>query len=204
LEQLERQKLASSIHDSPLQELAYVINVLDRQHTKGNGGVELQESALLLRKISRNLRDICAGLAPAWGVSIHEKLRYLVTDFEKNSEVEIDLQIINQLDEQDLDAEIINAIIHIVAESLNNIRKHSQASSATILLQITQEAIMLEICDDGIGLPTPSNNRLIDLLNNKHFGLAGMFEWARMANSELKILSPQDEGTLILLEKRLA
>lgn len=204
LEQIERQKLASSIHDSPLQEMAYVINVLDRHNTKGGGVAELQESAHLLRQISRELRDICAGLSPAWGVSIKEKIQWLVSDFEKSSDIQVDVQIVNQIDDQDLDAETVNAIFHIVAESLNNIRKHSQASSATISLKISGDTVALEIHDNGVGLPAPNNNRLIDLLNSRHFGLAGMFEWARMANSELSIFSPPNKGTMILLEKKLA
>lgn len=203
LEQNERQKMAYQIHEAPLQEIAYVINVLDRYSNRQGGEKELSESATVLRNVSVQLRDICAGLAPDWGRSLDEKISYLIEDFQKASSIKLKFEKKAKFDELFMEPELLNALIHIIAEALNNIRKHSQAENVSIILEQKNGFLVLQIEDDGIGIKKPKNNS-IDLIKKKHFGLAGMLEWARIANSELEISSKNDSGLRIQLLKRIA
>ncbi|ALG06885.1 sensor histidine kinase [Kibdelosporangium phytohabitans] len=50
------------------------------------------------------------------------------------------------------------AAYRIVAEALTNVVKHARATSASISLAINGDTVVLEIKDDGVGLPTDADN----------------------------------------------
>jgi len=86
-------------------------------------------------------------------------------------------------------------IFHIVKEALTNIRKHSHACNARILLSESQQGTYtLLIEDDGEGM-TPSS----DSLPGEHIGLSVMRERAERLPGDLSIESEPGEGTRIVL-----
>ena len=60
------------------------------------------------------------------------------------------------------------ALFRIVQESLTNIRKYAKASLVTVTLNRNQEALMLRIIDDGIGIEA---NNIVKPMSH---GLLGM------------------------------
>lgn len=91
-------------------------------------------------------------------------------------------------------------IFHIVKEALTNIRKHSHARNARILLNNdSRGAYTLLIEDDGEGMvPMP------EALPGEHIGLSVMRERAARLPGELTIESEPGEGTRIVLTFPLA
>ncbi len=86
-------------------------------------------------------------------------------------------------------------IFHIVKEALSNIRKHSNARNARILLNGDgKDAYSLLIEDDGEGM-TPVS----PALPGEHIGLSVMRERAERLPGELTIESEPGEGTRIVL-----
>ncbi|CAM4207294.1 sensor histidine kinase [Kibdelosporangium persicum] len=51
------------------------------------------------------------------------------------------------------------AAYRIVAEALTNVVKHAKATSASVRLSINGEGVVLEIKDDGVGLPADAGSR---------------------------------------------
>ncbi|SMD27230.1 sensor histidine kinase [Kibdelosporangium aridum] len=51
------------------------------------------------------------------------------------------------------------AAYRIVAEALTNVVKHAKATSASVSLSINGEGVVVEIQDDGVGLPTDAGSR---------------------------------------------
>ena len=86
-------------------------------------------------------------------------------------------------------------IFHIVKEALSNIRKHSHACNARILLNNdSRGAYTLLIEDDGEGIAPVSEAR-----PGEHIGLSVMRERAERLPGELTIESEPGEGTRIVL-----
>ncbi len=92
-------------------------------------------------------------------------------------------------------------IFHIVKEALSNIRKHSHACNARILLtnDSRAEIYTLLIEDDGEGIAPVS-----EALPGEHIGLSVMRERAERLPGELSIESEPGEGTRIVLSFPLA
>lgn len=86
-------------------------------------------------------------------------------------------------------------IFHIVKEALSNIRKHSHACNARILLtNDSHGGYTLLIEDDGEGIAPVSDSR-----PGEHIGLSVMRERAERLPGELTIESEPGEGTRIVL-----
>ncbi|BAV33572.1 histidine kinase [Sulfuricaulis limicola] len=86
-------------------------------------------------------------------------------------------------------------IFHIVKEALSNIRKHSHACNARILLNNDSHGgYTLLIEDDGEGIAPVSESR-----PGEHIGLSVMRERAERLPGELTIESEPGEGTRIVL-----
>lgn len=51
------------------------------------------------------------------------------------------------------------AVYRIVAEALTNVVKHARATSASVSLTINSDSAVVEIKDDGVGLPVDAGNR---------------------------------------------
>ena len=86
-------------------------------------------------------------------------------------------------------------IFHIVKEALSNIRKHSHACNARILLtNDSHGGYTLLIEDDGEGIAPASESR-----PGEHIGLSVMRERAERLPGELTIESEPGEGTRIVL-----
>ena len=86
-------------------------------------------------------------------------------------------------------------IFHIVKEALSNIRKHSHARNARILLNGDGRGVYsLLIEDDGEGIIPAS-----EALPGEHIGLSVMRERAERLPGEITIESEPGEGTRIVL-----
>ena len=80
-----------------------------------------------------------------------------------------------------------------VQEALTNIQKYAQARSVRVELSAHDDHMLLEIVDDGVGMPPEA------LAKNRSFGLRGLRERARRAGGWLDVSSPSGCGTSIIL-----
>ena len=87
-------------------------------------------------------------------------------------------------------------IMHIVQESLSNIRKHAQASRVNVTVSRNFGAIDIEVQDDGVGFD-PVNEP--NVLSDRHVGLKIMRERAHRVGGECRITSKIGEGTRVKL-----
>jgi two-component system, NarL family, sensor kinase len=87
-------------------------------------------------------------------------------------------------------------IYRITQEALNNIIKHSKATEITILLDYTQDRLVVEIHDNGIGINwlTLEKSKSIEMKS----GLDNMKKRAKMINGSCEIKSNQT-GTTVLV-----
>lgn len=86
-------------------------------------------------------------------------------------------------------------VVHIVQESLSNVRKHAQASRVEISVNNGVDGTEIEIADDGIGF----DPALVSEEGNRHIGLKIMQERTRKVGGQCIVQSAPGEGTRVVL-----
>ncbi len=87
-------------------------------------------------------------------------------------------------------------ITRIVGEAVQNSVTHAAANHIDIVIQYSDEALTVRICDDGRGF---DRSRFEQGSPSRHFGLLGMSERAQRVGGQLEILSRESEGTQVVL-----
>jgi signal transduction histidine kinase len=197
--QQERIRLAADLHDGPVQELtalSYGLERVDRRlHAKGPGNALelLGEQKDHLREVTRTLRNLLSELRPP-AIDEHGLVGALKLHgdaFAKQSKTSIDIDA--QIDHRPA-PEVETIIFRITQEALTNVSKHANADRVSIRLTVNHDDVSLTIRDDGVGFDPDQAARL---LNDGHFGLAGMRERVELGGGRLELDSQPGHGTTI-------
>jgi PAS domain S-box-containing protein len=97
-------------------------------------------------------------------------------------------------DQDGLDREQATAVYRIYQEALTNVVRHARALAIHIRLEREQNRFVMEIEDDGIGIP----QQAVDCPSS--FGLIGMRERARSLGGTMTISRAPRQGTRICVE----
>ncbi len=91
-----------------------------------------------------------------------------------------------------LGREVALCLFRIAQEALNNVSRHSSATTASVTLRQVDHGLLVAIRDDGVGFdPAKPGAR-------RSLGLASMRERARLVNGTLDVESAPDRGTTIV------
>jgi len=199
----ERNRLAHELHDSLAQTLAslrFQVRVLDETLRGGKEPDVWHE----LEKIENNIDEAYSELrelithfrAPIDKRGLIPAVEHLIERFQYQTDITIFLQ--KEWNVLHLPASIEVQALRIIQESLNNIRKHSQAHTVRVILRSdTQGDCRILIEDDGVGIKNVPDAE--DTLGD-HLGLSIMHERAKRIGGTVKIESEPNEGTRILLQ----
>lgn len=199
----ERTRLAHELHDSLAQTLASIrfkIRLFDETLGRGEDAAIWQELESLESSIDEaygELRSLITHFrAPIDGKGVVRAVERLSERFKQ--ETGLDVFFYHNWSLNDLPSEMELEVVRIVQESLNNSRKHSQASTVRILMHSSETgrcSILVE--DDGIGLPDPLPEP--NPTTGEHIGLHIMQKRAERLGGEIQFESEPGEGTLIQL-----
>lgn len=200
----ERYRLAREMHDGLAQALVY-LNLKARiiQKNIENDQKELalnnlkefrriaQDAVNEIRQNIFNLKTPPGEESSCFLEWIDEYLNYFGTTNSLKTEFKCDCteNII-------LSTEVKVQLIRIIQEALANIRKHAQASEASIHLNKNREKIILKIIDNGKGI----NVKDLQKVKKEHFGLGIMAERARSIGGSLEIKNNDPSGTIVELQ----
>jgi two-component system nitrate/nitrite sensor histidine kinase NarX len=199
----ERNRLAHELHDSLAQTLAslrFQVRVLDETLRGGQEPDVWHE----LEKIENNIDEAYSELrelithfrAPIDKRGLIPAVEHLIERFQYQTDISIFLQ--KEWNVLNLPASIEVQALRIIQESLNNIRKHSQAHTVRVILRSdTQGDCSILIEDDGVGFADVPDS---DVTLGDHLGLSIMHERAKRIGGTVKIESEPNEGTRIILE----
>ncbi|MCW9032219.1 MAG: histidine kinase, partial [Gammaproteobacteria bacterium] len=199
----ERNRLAHELHDSLAQTLAslrFQVRVLDETLRGGKEPDVWHE----LEKIENNIDEAYSELrelithfrAPIDKRGLIPAVEHLIERFQYQTDISIYLQ--KEWNVLHLPASIEVQALRIIQESLNNIRKHSQAHTVRVRLRSdTQGDCSILIEDDGIGITDVPDS---EVTLGDHLGLSIMHERAKRIGGTVKIESEPNEGTRIFLE----
>jgi signal transduction histidine kinase len=200
LQDMERRKIARELHDSVGQDLAALkINIgqLLRQETgvAAPSQAKVSESLELADRAIREIRTISHLLHPPLldELGFHAAARWYAEGFAQRSGIKVQLKLAEI--SQRLPREIELALFRVLQESLTNVHRHSKANLVAIELECTDEDVILNVRDDGHGIPSP-------VLDGYHsggaggIGLAGMRERLAELGGTFEVESGA-KGTLI-------
>jgi signal transduction histidine kinase len=97
-----------------------------------------------------------------------------------------------------LSAEEELVLFRIAQESLNNIRRHADASEAKVMVSFHPTNVRMVIEDDGQGFDAPG--KFVDLVASGKLGLIGMHERSRILGGTLRIESEPGSGTRVIVD----
>jgi len=193
-----RQRMAMDLHDGVVQSIYAVgLNLEaaagDIATSPGEVSARIERAISDLNDVITDIRAYIGQLRPGrFSGEIAESLAGIAHEFRVDSLIETRIDVTRTL--PPLSAEGSSALFHIAREALNNIRKHARASSAEISLHVVDDAVRMDIMDDGAGFD-PSAPR-----PEQHHGLRNMASRARAAGGTLKVESAPRTGTRIRVE----
>ncbi|MFZ0931628.1 MAG: PAS domain-containing protein, partial [Syntrophobacteraceae bacterium] len=199
----ERKLIAQEIHDGLSSQLAAIKFCLEREllvdRDTDQSGESLRQACTMAQDAIEETRRIMANLRPSIldDLGILPTITWLCREFKKMNP-SIDPVIKFEISEEDIPAEIKTVIFRLLQETLNNIRKYSQADRVDISLRRIGSLIALSISDNGEGFNTKK------VLSRKKigrgFGLRGMLERVELSGGKLVIKSAPGKGVAIWAE----
>lgn len=194
----ERRRIAREIHDGVAQSLAYLnlkTELLDRLVARDPAAAREQAAVVrqLLQSAMTDLRRCIGDLrrpATGQGPAMTSQLRSLASSLGEMPNLELALQ---QVSGTRLAPEVERTVIGIVREALQNIRKHADATSVRVEVAREDDALHLQVIDDGRGFHPDD----LAAQAGQHFGLTQMRELAQEMGGHLFIDSQQGTGTRI-------
>lgn len=194
----ERNLLAQELHDSIAQGLAFLnikVQLLVDALKKKDIDTALEESAFIREGVQESYDDV----------------RELLTHFRTRvREADLEAAIVNALQKFEgqtgisadfrqmgsgaaLPAEYETQILHIVQESLSNIRKHARAGQVQVALEHGLREVVLSVNDDGIGFDPEVDS------TDQHVGVKIMKERAHRIGAVFAVKSRPGAGTTVRL-----
>lgn len=164
-EELQR-RISESIHDGPLQDVLAARQELIELELDHPDDERVDRALAGLQSASERLRQATFELHPAVleEVGLGAAVEQLAGFTAKRSGIKVST---------DIDYPIRNAIdpivFGVVRELLSNVVHHSRATSASVMLGVTDEMCVLNVSDDGVGV---NGDTMARRLGEGHIGLA--------------------------------
>lgn len=197
----ERNLLAQELHDSIAQGLAFLniqVQLLQDSLRKGKADEAMQTAGQLREGVQESYDDV-RELLVHFRTRIHQAdlasaIQAALEKFEGQTGIRTELACVGDGAPLEPGDEI--QVMHIVQESLSNIRKHAQARQVRVSLRRQAGQLEVEVEDDGVGFD-PVNEP--NVLSDRHVGLKIMRERAHRVGGECRISSGAGAGTRVTL-----
>ena len=197
----ERRRVASYLHDGPVQEiagLAYGLAPLaDDAAARGSRGQAdvLRTTIERLRRTVRDLRALLVELHPPHlaAAGIEAAIADLVSPLQASG---VDVSVAIDAAER-LGREQEALVYRVAQEALRNVVAYAGAGSVQVELAVEDGVARLVVADDGRGFDRALRERR---LAEGHLGLSLVEELARESGGTLRIESSEGAGTRVELE----
>lgn len=147
-------------------------------------GVLIDQGIDLKRRVIERLRPSLLdhlGLAAA--------VQWYAEETCRGSHIECDIRVAPSFERLPADLEI--ALYRLVQECLSNVVRHSQAKKVVVSLERTEEGLVLEVSDDGVGIGDLAAARRLS------YGMASMRQRVRAVGGTFEVKSAPGKGTRV-------
>jgi two-component system sensor histidine kinase DevS len=194
----ERDRIGMDLHDGIIQSVYGVgLSLESAMHTIEENPQEakerVQNAITGLNQAIRDIRTYILDLRPRQlgNDGLMNGLKRLVTEYRANTFSEVQLTG-PESDLKDLPHSHSLALFHICQEALANAAKHAKAKNVQVSVLVTNERVLIEVHDDGLGFDMGKMTETIG------HGLANMQTRARAVGGEADISAAIGDGTTIL------
>ncbi|GAC1481728.1 MAG: hypothetical protein PVSMB9_07110 [Candidatus Dormibacteria bacterium] len=198
----ERLSLAREIHDGLASDLAAVVALFKyyeqrRERDPEDAAQLLPQIRSMTEEILDGARNILQSLRPKTirSEGLMASAIKAVDQFGRVNLLETSVDIRGE--ENGLSPEQKEVIFQVLRESLSNIRKHSQARTVWVTLDLSSVPWVMTVRDDGRGFDV--RRVAEDPRKAGSYGLVGMRERAELLGGNLEIVSQADLGTIVTL-----
>jgi len=195
----ERLRISRDLHDGIIQSIYAVSLSLEDvadliEEEPGEAAARVDRSIDRLHTTIGDIRTFIVGLGPESGDGLGAALESMARELLAGSptELRLDLSGAAALDGR-LTPEAGHELVQIAREALSNVARHSDASDASLSLQVEGDVAVLRIEDDGRGFDPEQR------LGVAHFGLANLRDRAAAIAGSLRIDSERGKGTRIIV-----
>jgi two-component system, NarL family, sensor kinase len=190
----ERRRIAGDLHDGPVQELAGLSMRLSASAEGASDPAEqavLRESATAVRGSVRTLRSAIVGVYPPnlEASGLGPALEDLTSRLPREG-LEVSLDV---ADPGGYGSVVDQLLYRVCQEALRNVEKHAGASHVSVRVGRSGSSAVLEVTDDGRGLPA-------ETAEEGHLGLQIVDDLVRDAGGTLSALSGPSGGTVVVVE----
>lgn len=195
----ERKHISRELHDEIGQALT-AVNVsiaMLRSHAAGDESFRqkvdtaqklLEQSMDLVHRFSRELRpSMLDHLGPVAALQNYVKL------FAERTGIKTEFEGVVQVEQ--LSSQQGTVLYRVAQESLTNVFKHAHATRVRVRLRQVQQAVTMEIIDNGCAFSVPATTSAGS--GRQPLGLLGMRERVRLVNGEFVIESVPKRGTTV-------
>lgn len=187
----ERVRLAREIHDGLGHHLTAISLQLDKAEAFSGTDRETSDRAVRSARESARaaLQDVRLSVGalreehpvPSLGTALGELARHV-----RDDRLDVDLEVVGT--EEDVDEATRTTIFRAAQEALTNVRRHSGARRADLVLEFAPSATVLTVRDDGGGFPEDRRDG---------FGLTGMRERVAEVGGVLEVSSTRGAGSTV-------
>ena len=201
-QEAERKRIARELHDETIQSLmsllldfhscAKKVSVLPDDVLEQVDQMRSKTERIIgeVRRFTHELRPAVLdkfGLIPA--------LELLTDQLREGMGIDVIVEITGP--ERRLKPETELALFRITQEALNNIRRHSNATVASVNLDFRSKRVVLTINDNGCGFKLLEG--IGDLARIGKLGVVGMYERAQLIGANFVVKSVTGSGTQIII-----
>ena len=160
----------------------------------------------------KGLREVVRGLRPPAleDLGLEVALARLAEDAATDS-LEVEFEVLGKAPSRILDDDTELALYRIAQEALSNVARHSGARHGSMTLHFGEDAVELEIVDDGIGFRVSDDFLSAGstgtggwgfigpdgFYHGEHFGMLGMYERAQLVGGNLYVQSAPGRGSTV-------
>lgn len=203
LRETEQKRIALEIHDELGQSLTGLkmeVHLLNRQLSAEDDECSAKAVSQKLNELSKTIdstissvRRIATELRPSIidDFGLIAALEWQTREFERRSGVTCLFN--SDTETLELNPESTMTVFRIFQETLTNVMRHAEASTVEVILETSEENIVMRVEDNGKGINP-------DTVKNGHsLGILGMKERAKLINGEIEIVSDSKGGTRVEL-----
>jgi signal transduction histidine kinase len=187
----ERARLALELHDDILNEVNSLL--LDAERKLQSEALKEKHHALddRIRRLIQGLRP------PMLNYGLYQAFSDMAAQLEPETKG-VTLSLALPASEERYDRKVEEHVYRVVQQAVENALRHGKAEYISINGSLKPGEIQILVEDDGIGFKIESAD-LAQLLEAKHFGMAGMNERAALIGAKLRITSTPRRGTQVQL-----
>jgi signal transduction histidine kinase len=199
----ERQRLAREIHDTLAQGFASIVTLYEA--ARADLATRPEVALGRLEEIGRTARSsLSEARRVVWALrpealeegTLPDALARLVNDFRSETGLDATSRITGERRELEPDAEA--TLLRVAQEALANVRRHARARRVALTLSYLEDALLLDVRDDGVGFQHDPADPDRGASEAGGFGLIGMRERVEQLGGTLTIESQPGTGTAIV------